>query len=133
MIQDDMTGEVRELKLAGYTPVEVHAELAKRHKKAPTTKAVRKYYNMDCMPEDTHARLRRQITFDRKPLRPAMIEIVNLNPDCHMGSVYDVLVEKSAGGGVCDALPGNEQTLRNFIHRLEEDGEVGRDDDGRRT
>ena len=133
MIQDDMIREVQELKLAGYTPVEVHAELAKRHRKAPTIKTVRKYYNMDCVPEDTHAKLRKQMAFDCEPFRSAIVEIVNLNPGCYMSSVYDVLVEKFVESGDYGALPGNEQTLRNFIHRLEEDGEVGRDDDGRRT
>ena len=94
MIQDDMIREVQELKLAGYTPSEVHAELKKRHTKAPTIKTVRKYYNMDCVPEDTHAKLRKQMAFDCEPFRSAIVEIVNLNPDCYMSSVYDVLVEK---------------------------------------
>ena len=92
MIQDDMIREVQELKLAGYTPVEVHAELAKRHKKAPTIKTVRKYYNMDCVPEDTHTNLRKQMAFDCEPFRSAIIEIVNLNPDCYMSSVYDIFL-----------------------------------------
>ena len=35
--------------------------------------------------------------------------------------------------GDYEELPGNEQTLRNFTHRLEDGGEVGRDDGGRRT
>ena len=40
MIQDDMIREVQELKLAGYTPKEVHEELRKRLTKAPTLKTV---------------------------------------------------------------------------------------------
>ena len=133
MIQDDMIREVQELKLAGYTPAEVHAELKKRHTKAPALKTVRKYYKMDCVPEDTHAKLRKQMAFDSEPFRSAIVEIVNLNPGCYMSSVYDVLVEKFVENGDYEALPGNEQTLRNFIHRLEEDGEVGRDEGARRT
>ena len=49
-----------------------------------------------------------------------------------MSSVYDVLVERFVESGEFDSLPGNEQTLRNYIHRLEEDGRIGRPDDRRR-
>lgn len=133
MIRGNTIREVQELKLASYTPVEAHAELAKRHKKEPTIKTVRKHYNMDYIPEDTHAKLRKQMAFDREPLCSAIVEIINPSPDCHMSSVYDVLVEKFVENGDLESPPGNGQALRNFIHRLEEDGEVGRDDGGRRT
>ena len=126
MIQDDMIKEVQELKLAGYTPGEVHAELKSRHTKVPTLKTVRKYYNMDCVPDDNHAKVRKQMAFDCEPFASAIVEIVELNPDCYMSSVYDVLVEKFVENGDYEALPGNEQTLRNYIHRLEEDGKIGR-------
>ena len=52
MIQDDMIREVQEMKLAGYTPGEVHAELKSRHTKVPTLKTVRKYYNMEVLTLD---------------------------------------------------------------------------------
>ena len=125
MIQDDMIKEVQELKLAGYTPGEVHAELKSRHTKVPTLKTVRKYYNMDCVPDDNHAKVRKQMAFDCEPFASAIVEIVELNPDCYMSSVYDVLVKKFVENGDYEALPGNEQTLRNYIHRLEEDGKIG--------
>ena len=133
MIKQDMIREVQELKLAGFTPAEAYAELKKRHTKAPTIKTVRKYYKMDCMPEDPHAKLRKQMAFDCEPFRSAIIEIVNLNPECYMSSVYDVLVEKFVENGDYEALPGNEQTLRNFIRRLKEDGKIGRPEVHRRT
>ena len=88
MIQDDMIREVQELKLAGYTPKDVFEELRKRHTKAPTLKTVRKYYKMDCVPEDTHAKLRKQMAFDAEPFRSAIVEIANLNPGCYMSSIY---------------------------------------------
>ena len=133
MIQDDMIREVQELKLAGYTPKEVFEELRKRHTKAPTLKTVRKYYKMDCIPEDTHAKLRKQMAFDVEPFRSAIVEIANLNPGCYMSSIYDVLVEKFVESGWVETLPGNEQTLRNFVHHLEECGEIGREVARRRT
>ena len=126
MIQDDMIREVQELKLAGYTPREVHEELGKRHKRVPTIKTVRKHYNMDCVPEDNHARVRKQMAFDCEPFASAIVEIVELNPNCCMSSVYDVLVEEFVDTGKFEALPGNEQTLRNYIHRLREGGAIGK-------
>lgn len=132
MIQDKMIEEIQELKLAGYTPVEVHAELVKRHKKAPTIKTVRKYYNMDCVPDDNHAKARKQMAFDCEPFASAIVEIAELNPDCYMSSVYDVLVEKFVDTGKFEALPGNEQTLRNYIHHLREGGVIGKPDPSRR-
>ena len=133
MIQDNMIGEIQELKLAGFTPKEVHEELRRRHAKVPTLKTVRKYYNMDCVPDDSHAKVRKQLAFDREPFASAIARIVELNPGCYMSSVYDVLVEKFVDTGRFDVLPGNEQTLRNYIHRLQEDGAIGKPDPGRRT
>ena len=132
MIQDDMIREIQELKLAGYTPKEVHEELKKRHTKAPTLKTVRKYYNMDCAPDDNHAKVRKQMAFDCEPFRSEIIEIAERNPDAYMSSIYDVLVEKFVEGGDYEELPGNEQTLRNFIRRLKEDGEIAPGEERRR-
>ena len=133
MIQDKMIDEIQELKLAGFTLKEAYGELKARHTKVPTLKTVRKYYNMDCAPDDNHARVRKQMAFDCEPFASAIVEIVNLNPGCYMSSVYDVLVERFVEGGEFDALPGNEQTLRNFIHRLEDEGRVGAGGEDRRT
>ena len=36
-----------------------------------------------------------------------------------ISSVYDVLLEKFVEEGAMESLPGNEQTLRNYIHYLE--------------
>ena len=104
MIQDAMIGEIQELKLSGYTPKEVHEELKKRHVKVPTLKTVRKYYNMDCAPEDNHARVRKPMAFDCEPFRSEVIEIAERNPDAYMSSIYDVLVEKFVEGGEYEEL-----------------------------
>ena len=37
-----------------------------------------------------------------------------------MSSVYDVLEEKFIENGDYEKLPGNQQTLRNYIHYLED-------------
>ena len=132
MIQDDMIREIQELKLAGYTVQEAYDELKKRHTKVPTLKTVRKYYNMDCAPDDNHAKVRKQMAFDQEPFRSEIIEIAERNPDAYMSSIYDVLVEKFVEDGGYEALPGNEQTLRNFVRRLKEDGEIAPPEEGRR-
>ena len=41
-----------------------------------------------------------------------------------MSSVYDVLEELFIESGQFERLPGNEQTLRNYIHHLEESGQI---------
>ena len=50
-----------------------------------------------------------------------------------MSSVYDVLEELFVENGEYDRLPGNEQTLRNYIHHLEESGQITRDPDHKRV
>lgn len=132
MIQDKMIDEIQELKLSGLTLQEAYDSLKCRHKKVPTLRTVRKYYNMDATPQDNHSKLRKPMAFDVEPFRSAVIEIAAMNPNCKMSSVYDVLVEKFIDSGTFDALPGNEQTLRNFIHRLEDDGAIPEAEDTRR-
>ena len=115
MIQDKMIGEIQELKRSGYSFPEAYSELRRRHTKVPCEKTVRKYYNMDRAPDDNHAKVRKGMAFDTEPFRGAVIDIVASNPGCYMSSVYDVLVEAFVESGKYPALPGNEQTLRNFI------------------
>ena len=132
MIQDEMIDEIQELRLAGYTVGETYEELKTRHKKVPTIKTVRKHCRMGCAPDDNHAGVRKQMAFDAEPLKSAVVGIVERNPECHMGSAYDVLVERFVESGECDALPGNEQTLRNYIHHLRESGQIDESPESRR-
>ena len=132
MIKDSMIEEIQELKLAGYTVGEAYDTLKTRHSKVPTLKTVRKYYNMDHVPEDNHAKVRKHAAFDVEPLASAIVEIVERNPGCYMSSVYDVLVERFVESGEMEALPGNEQTLRNYIRRLHEEGRISEPEAARR-
>lgn len=132
MIQDKMIDEIQELKLSGFTVQEVYDDLKRRHRKVPHIKTVRKYYNMDAAPEDNHAKVSKQMAFDVQPFRDAVVEIVARNPNCKMSSVYDVLVEKYVDSGEFERLPGNEQTLRRFIHKLEDEGAIPQPADTRR-
>lgn len=132
MVQDRMIEEIQELKLSGYTLPEVRAELRRRHAKTPCDKTIRKYYNMDSAPADSHAKLRKKAAFDVEPFKSEIVKIVSMNPGCYMSSVYDVLVERFVESGEFEALPGNEQTLRNFIHLLEGEGAIEAGEDRRR-
>jgi hypothetical protein len=46
--------------------------------------------------------------------------------------VYDVLLEKFVESGDHETLPGNEQTLRNYVHYLESKGIINREPERRR-
>lgn len=133
MIQDRMIEEIQEPELSGYTPRETHDELRRRHRKVPSLKTVRKYYNMDGAPEDSHAAVRKQMAFDVEPLRSAVIEAVSPDPGCSMSSVYDVPRERFVETGEMGALPGNEQTLRHLVHRPGDDGAIPEPEEARRT
>ena len=75
MIQDKMIDEIQELKLTGCTLSETYDALKSRHTKVPTLKTVRKYYNMDSTPADSHANMRKPMAFDCEPFRSAIIKI----------------------------------------------------------
>ena len=125
MLSEMLVQEIQDLKDGGYALGEVIQHLKKRYgQKAPSVPTVRKYYDMDGVPEDLHARTAKEKAFDRPPFRDAIVEILENNPKCYMSSVYDVLIERYVDTGEFDSLPGNEQTLRNFIHFLEETGAV---------
>jgi len=93
--------------------------------KTPSLPTIRKYYNMDSIPAQPGKKLEKEKAFDHEPYRSAIIEIVNnCRDDCYYSSVYDVLTERFVESGEKEALPGNGQTLRNYIHYLKESGAI---------
>ncbi len=76
--------EIQDLKQAGYSLNEVIDHLAARPGKTPCRATVRKYYEMRGVPEDLHARTAKPHAFDVEPFRPAILEILALNPGCCM-------------------------------------------------
>lgn len=119
--------------MAGYSLGEVMGHFASRPGKSPSLPTVRRYYNMDAVPEDIRANYRKEMAFDSEPFKSAIIDIVANNPGCYASSIYDVLEERFLGSGEYESLPGNAQTLRNFIHRLKADGAIGLEPRKRRT
>ena len=126
--------EIQNLKLQGLTQAEIAAYYVKHGKKPPSRPTIAKYYAMDVIPEKPGEKLSKDKAFDKEPFRTAILRILenNENADYRMSSVYDVLEEIFIENGTYESLPGNEQTLRNYIHYLEETGQINRDPDQKR-
>ena len=66
MLSEMLVQEIQDLKDGGYALSEVIQHLKKRYgQKAPSVPTVRKYYDMDGVPEDLHARTAKEKA-DRK-------------------------------------------------------------------
>jgi len=125
MIQQMVMEEILALKKSGYSISEVIAHFEGEGQKAPSRPTLRKYYQNDDVPEDPQTIYAKEKAFDRAPFRDVVIEILrNCTKDYCVSSVYDVLQEKFVGSGDYEKLPGNEQTLRNYVKYLINNGIV---------
>lgn len=127
--------EIQDLKLQGLTQAEIIAHYKDLGIKPPSRPTIAKYYAMDVIPENPGEKLAKDKVFDEEPFRSAILRILenNENKDYCMSSVYDVLEELFIENGEYEKLPGNEQTLRNYIHYLEESGQINRDPEHKRV
>ena len=127
--------EIQDLKLRGYTKSEITAYYKERGMKPPSRPTISKYYDMDVVPDDPGIKLAKDKAFDVSPFRETIIAILEANSkkDYCMSSVYDLLEEKFIENGPYDSLPGNEQTLRNYVHYLEKSGQIDSSDEHRRV
>lgn len=118
--------EIQDLKLRGFSINEIVHYFNAQGQKPPSLPTIRKYYNMDIVPDAPGQNLMKDKVFDQEPFRSSIIEIVrnNTRKNYCVSSVYDVLVERFVEGGSFDVLPGNEQTLRNYIRYLTDSGVV---------
>ena len=129
MLTKTQMQQIQDLKLMGYTKTDIIRYYEARGEKPPSRPTISKYYDMDVVPDDPGAKLAKLKTFDSEPFRSTILRILETNSGksfC-MSSVYDVLEEKFIENGTYDKLPGNEQTLRNYIHYLEDSGQVNRE------
>ena len=132
MVKITVQEKIHELKLAGMALDEIRQYLVDHHEKVPCDKTLKKYYDMKELPNDPAANLAKDKAFGVEPFHTAIITIMERNSSnsklC-LSSVYDVLEEKFVDDEQMPytALPGNEQTLRNYIHYLEDSGQVTRD------
>ena len=129
MLTITMMQEIQNLKMLGLTKAEIASYYVSKGKKPPSRPTITKYYDMDVIPANPGEKLVKDKVFDEEPFRTAILRILENNEkkDYCMSSVYDVLEEIFIENGDYQSLPGNEQTLRNYIHYLEESGQINRD------
>ena len=133
MLAEKMIQEIADLKAKGYSLGEVVSYYQDKSGKAPSRPTIRKYYNMGAVPEDLRASYAKDMVFDAEPYRSAIISILANNPGCYVSSVFDVLEERFVSDGGQDSLPGNAQTLRNYVKFLKNSGAVDLSETRRRT
>ena len=135
MLAKTQMQEIQDLKLRGYTKAEILKYYEEQGVKPPSRPTISKYYDMDVVPDNPGAKLSKEKVFDVSPFREAIIAILednNRNDFC-ISSVYDVLEEKFIENGDYESLPGNEQTLRNYVHFLERSGLLDTSEEHRRV
>lgn len=134
MLTTKMMQEIQDLKNRGYSINEIVVYYRENCRKAPTLPTIRKYYNMNSIPENPKQSFVKDKVFDYEPFRSAIIEILRNNSGdkyC-ISSVYDVLEEKFIENGAREVLPGNQQTLRNYVRHLRENSIVEETPENRR-
>ena len=135
MLAKTQMQEIQDLKLRGYTKTEILEYYKNQGLKPPSRPTISKYYDMDVVPDNPGMKLSKDKAFDVAPFREAIITILEANSrkDYCISSVYDLLEEKFIENGEFETLPGNEQTLRNYVHYLEESGQIDTSEKHRRT
>ena len=122
MLTNKQMQKIQDLKLRGFSKSEIPEYYKANGLKPPSMPTIRKYYDMDVLPEDPGSAYSKDKAFDCEPFRSSIIEILrNIeNRKYCISSVYDVLQERFVDGGGMNHLPGNEQTLRNYIRYLKD-------------
>lgn len=127
MLTKAMIQEIQDLKLQGFAENEIASYYESKGIKPPSAPTIRKYYKMDVVPENPGANLEKPKAFAEEPFHSAILRILQNNQNnkslC-ISSVYDVLEEIFIETGEFEALPGNPQTLRNYVRYLKESGTV---------
>ena len=134
MLKKQQMQEIQDLKLRGYTQTEIIQYFINQGLTPPTRQTIAKYYKMDVVPDNPREKLAKDKVFDIEPFRSTIIAILEANNgnDFCVSSVYDLLEEKFIENGDYDSLPGNEQTLRNYVHYLEDSGKIDTGEEHRR-
>lgn len=134
MLDKTQMQEIQDLKLRGYTKTEILQYYKEQGIKPPSRPTISKYYDMDVIPDNPGARLSKDKAFDVSPFKETILKILEANSrkDFCVSSVYDLLEEKFIENGEFKQLPGNEQTLRNYVHFLEKSEQINTGNDHRR-
>ena len=135
MLDKTQMQEIQDLKLRGYTKAEILEYYKGQGRKPPSRPTISKYYDMDVVPDNPGEKLSKEKAFDISPFKETIVAILedNSRNEFCISSVYDVLEEKFIENGDLESLPGNEQTLRNYVHYLEESGQIDTSEEHRRV
>ena len=127
MLTKQTMQEIIDMKMRGYSIMEIYEYYKEKPGKPPSLPTIRKYYAMDVAPDNPGVNLAKDKVFDEEPWKSAIIRILQANPSkCYSSSVYDVLIEHFVENGDYEKLPGEERTLRRFIGYLIESGQIER-------
>lgn len=125
MLREPMIQEIIDMKMKGYSKNEIVEYYKTKPGKAVTLPTIRKYYNMDVIPEEFGASLVKDKVFDAEPWKSYIITVLSKNAGkYYSSSVYDVLMEHFIENDEYEQLPGSERTLRSYIKYLVKSGQV---------
>ena len=94
MLTKIMIQEIQDLKLRGYSKKDIADYYTERGMDPPSAPTIRKYYDMDVVPEDPGKNLEKDKVFDHEPFRAVVIEVLRNNEnnkDLYISSVYDYI------------------------------------------
>jgi len=95
MLRRPMIQEIIDMKTKGYSINEIIEYYERSSAQAPSRPTIRKYYNMDVVPDDLGANLSKDKVFNVDPWKSYIIGILANNPGkCYSSSVYDVMMER---------------------------------------
>jgi hypothetical protein len=120
----------------GLTKTEIINYFRQRGEKPPSWPTLIKYYNQQEEESiEEVSPFAKVMVFDQEPFKSKIVEILQQNcakKNLKCSSVYDVLCELFIDTGKYEKLPGNEQTLRNYIRFLKSSGQVDSSEEKRR-
>lgn len=120
-----MKQKIQELKEMGLSKTEIIRRFIEDNETPPSWPTVAKYYDMDETESSEESPFAKDRAFDTEPYRATIMEILKRNsPDLKISSIYDVLEELYVDTRMVIQLPGNEQTLRNYVRWLRGTGQV---------
>lgn len=120
-----MKQKIQELKEMGLSKTEIIRRFIEENQIPPSWPTVAKYYDMDETESSQESPFAKERAFDIEPYRTTIIEILQRNPkNLKISSIYDVLEEQYVDTRLVAQLPGNEQTLRNYVRWLRGTGQV---------
>lgn len=127
--QAEVMNKIIELKKEGIAQSDISQVLRNMNLKPPSVPTIRKYYNMNDAPSASQLAsvYQKEKAFDDPLCKEIIIKTLEANSSnksFRISSLYDLLEEELVDTGKKEALPGNQQTLRNYCIHLKRTGQV---------